>query len=279
MGRPTSPSSSFTIRDGVKWSDGTPMTAEDVAYTFQLLQEQRGAELRRHPVRRRSPRPGNKVDLTFTRSQFVNQNKILDRLRDPEAQWSTIKDPSQDTAQEPDRHRPVQAEVVHPADHHAGAAATRTGRTCRRSRSCATPRTTTTTRRPPRWPTAPRSGASSSSRTTRPSSVDKDPKNHKLWFPAEPRHPRPVDQHHHEAVRQPGAAPGDGHGDQPRRHLHAGARPATSTRRSQSVTGIPTPAGESFIAAGVQGQEARGRRRGRQERPDRRPATSSRATS
>src|SRR5580658_10912708 len=26
----------FTIRSGVKWSDGTPMTAADVAYTFNL---------------------------------------------------------------------------------------------------------------------------------------------------------------------------------------------------------------------------------------------------
>ena len=42
VGRRTTPSSSLTIRDGVKWSDGQPMTADDVAYTFQLLQGQRG---------------------------------------------------------------------------------------------------------------------------------------------------------------------------------------------------------------------------------------------
>ena len=29
----------FTIRSGVKWSDGTPMTANDVAYTFNLTKK------------------------------------------------------------------------------------------------------------------------------------------------------------------------------------------------------------------------------------------------
>ncbi|HEV2932261.1 MAG TPA: ABC transporter substrate-binding protein, partial [Streptosporangiaceae bacterium] len=29
----------FTIRPGVKWSDGTPMTAADVAYTFNLIKK------------------------------------------------------------------------------------------------------------------------------------------------------------------------------------------------------------------------------------------------
>lgn len=30
----------FTIRDGVRWSDGTPFSAKDVVYTFNLLKEQ-----------------------------------------------------------------------------------------------------------------------------------------------------------------------------------------------------------------------------------------------
>jgi peptide/nickel transport system substrate-binding protein len=32
----------FTIREGVEWSDGEPLTAEDVAYTYQLLIENEG---------------------------------------------------------------------------------------------------------------------------------------------------------------------------------------------------------------------------------------------
>jgi peptide/nickel transport system substrate-binding protein len=35
----------FTIRDGVKWSDGQPMSAADVAYTFTLLQKNQALDL------------------------------------------------------------------------------------------------------------------------------------------------------------------------------------------------------------------------------------------
>ena len=35
----------FTIRQGVKWSDGTPMTAADVAYTFNLLKKNSALDL------------------------------------------------------------------------------------------------------------------------------------------------------------------------------------------------------------------------------------------
>jgi len=35
----------FTIRSGVKWSDGTPMTANDVAYTFNLTKKNSALDL------------------------------------------------------------------------------------------------------------------------------------------------------------------------------------------------------------------------------------------
>jgi peptide/nickel transport system substrate-binding protein len=35
----------FTIRDGVKWSDGQPLTADDVVYTFQLMKQHPSTDL------------------------------------------------------------------------------------------------------------------------------------------------------------------------------------------------------------------------------------------
>ncbi len=90
----------FTIRDGVTWSDGTPMTAEDVAYSFQLRKDNEGLNQDAIPYATIT-QTGNKVDLTFTRSQFTNQNKILTVFVIPKAQWSTFKDPSLDTVKNP----------------------------------------------------------------------------------------------------------------------------------------------------------------------------------
>ena len=40
----------LTIRDKVKWSDGQTMTADDVAYTYKLLQGQRRRSTRGLPI-------------------------------------------------------------------------------------------------------------------------------------------------------------------------------------------------------------------------------------
>ncbi|GAA1027244.1 MULTISPECIES: ABC transporter substrate-binding protein [Amycolatopsis] len=90
----------LTVRDKVNWSDGKPMTAADVAYTFELL--------KKHPALNGSGIPfgditasGNRVTLTFPASQFVNRNKILDQAVLPEHQWSAMKDPETDIVANP----------------------------------------------------------------------------------------------------------------------------------------------------------------------------------
>ena len=266
----TSPSGRVTIRDGVKWSDGKPMTADDVAYTFQLRQGQRGPQRATRSRHGRSPRQRQQGHLTFTSSQFVNQNKVLHRVRSCRStSGRRSADPTTGHRQEPGRHRPVHAEVVHPADHDADGARRATGRTCRRSRSCATPRTTTTTRRPPRWPTARRSGASSSSRTYKAVYVDKDPAHHKLWFPPNlgihglwiNTTKKPFDN---PALRRAMNMVIN------RDDIFNQGEAGYFYPKVESVTGIPTPAGDVVHRAGVQGQEAHGRRRRRQGRAHRR---------
>jgi peptide/nickel transport system substrate-binding protein len=42
---PDKKSLTFTIRDGVKWNDGTPMTADDVAFTFNLMKANPGLDI------------------------------------------------------------------------------------------------------------------------------------------------------------------------------------------------------------------------------------------
>jgi len=236
---------SFTIRDGVKWSDGTPMTAEDVAYTFQLRQKNEGLNSDAIPYKTVT-QTGNKVDLTFARSQFVNQNKILTVFVIQKAQWSTIKDPSQDTLKNPVGTGPYKIKSF-------------------------TPQTTTLELRDSYWQDLPKvkelrytsyndnnaqttalaNGASEWSFVFVPNVKavfqDKDPKNHKLFFPAnlgihglwinttkkpfdDPALRRAMDKViNRDDIFQQGEA-------------------GYFYPKVESVTGIPTPAGESFIA-------------------------------
>ncbi|MFJ6214203.1 ABC transporter substrate-binding protein [Streptomyces sp. NPDC092296] len=90
----------LTIRDNVSWSDGKPLTAEDVAYTFDLMKKTEALNINAIPFRDITT-TGNQVELTFPSSQFVNQTKILQQFVIPKHIWSTVKDPSTWTDQQP----------------------------------------------------------------------------------------------------------------------------------------------------------------------------------
>ncbi|WP_107101534.1 ABC transporter substrate-binding protein [Peterkaempfera griseoplana] len=91
----------FTVRDKVTWSDGKPLTADDVAYTFDLMKKTQALNINAIPFQGISVKGTNQVELTFDSSQFVNQTKILNQFVIPKHIWSTVKDPSTWTDQTP----------------------------------------------------------------------------------------------------------------------------------------------------------------------------------
>ncbi|WP_432940058.1 ABC transporter substrate-binding protein [Kribbella sp. CA-253562] len=236
---------SFTVRDGVKWSDGKPMTAEDVAYSFELRKGNEGLNQDAIPYGTIT-QSGNKVELTFTRSQFVNQNKILGVFVVPKHQWSTFKDPSQDTVKEPIGTGPYKLKSF-------------------------TPQTTTLEVRSEYWQELPKvkelrytsyndnnaqttalaNGASEWSFVFVPNVKTvfqaKDEKNHKVWAPGTlgihglwiNTTKKPFDN---PALRRAMDKVIN------RDDIFTQAEAGYFYPKIESVTGIPTPAGESFIA-------------------------------
>ncbi len=85
----------FTIRSGVTWSDGKPLTAADVAFTFNLMKKFSGLDLQAvWTVLSGVRQQGNRVIFTFKAPAvpylyyIADQNFIL-----PQHIWSKIKNP------------------------------------------------------------------------------------------------------------------------------------------------------------------------------------------
>jgi len=90
----------FTARQGVKWSDGQPMTADDIAYSLQLRKDNAALNTENLPYGDITV-SGNDVTVTFTSPQFVNTNKVYGLFVVPKHIWSAIADPTTDTNQNP----------------------------------------------------------------------------------------------------------------------------------------------------------------------------------
>jgi peptide/nickel transport system substrate-binding protein len=90
----------FTIRDGVKWSDGQPMTAADVAFTFNLLKKYDALNGNALPIVSATS-SGSTATITFKSSQFVNQTKVVTQIVVPQHIWASIKDPTTDPIKTP----------------------------------------------------------------------------------------------------------------------------------------------------------------------------------
>ena len=110
----------FTIRSGVKWSDGTPMTANDVAYTFNLTKKNPALDLTgAWSVLSSVTASGNTVTMNFKHRGravlLLHRGPDADRAR---ARLLEDVQPGHRPGQGPGRHRPVHDEQVHPAEHH-----------------------------------------------------------------------------------------------------------------------------------------------------------------
>ncbi len=89
----------FNIRSGVKWSDGKPFSAADVAYTFNLLNKNKGLDLNAIWANSGGPltsvtQKGNQVVMQFKSPAETYFYYIADQIAIvPQHIWSTISDP------------------------------------------------------------------------------------------------------------------------------------------------------------------------------------------
>ncbi|MDR2929625.1 MAG: ABC transporter substrate-binding protein [Propionibacteriaceae bacterium] len=90
----------FTIRDGVKWSDGQDLTPEDVAYSIQLRKDTPEINGENLPYDSVSV-SGKDVTVTFTAPQFVNVNKVYGLFVVPKHIWEKVSDVSKELNQTP----------------------------------------------------------------------------------------------------------------------------------------------------------------------------------
>ncbi|GIF03648.1 ABC transporter substrate-binding protein [Actinoplanes siamensis] len=90
-----------TIRDNATWSDGQKLTAEDVAYTFNLVKSNEALNIFAIPIDQVTLN-GSKVTVTFKSSQFTTWHKIISQIPIvPKHVWEKIKDPASDPIKEP----------------------------------------------------------------------------------------------------------------------------------------------------------------------------------
>ncbi|GAB3094981.1 ABC transporter substrate-binding protein [Isoptericola nanjingensis] len=92
----------FTIRDGVTWSDGEPLTAEDVKYSFELVKKHPEMDLKGAWSHLKSVEVDGKTVVAHLKTDDVPAAKILaQQLIVPEHIWSEVKDPVTWTNEEP----------------------------------------------------------------------------------------------------------------------------------------------------------------------------------
>jgi len=84
----------FTLRDGVKWSDGKPFTADDVVFTYEMIKKNAALDLRGiGPVLESITGEGNQVTMQFSSPAVLLFSKIAMLEIVPKHVWEKEKDP------------------------------------------------------------------------------------------------------------------------------------------------------------------------------------------
>jgi len=83
----------FTIRQGVKFNNGTPMTPADVAFTYNLVKANKAINLAGLAISNVTT-SGNTVTLTFPAAQYTNLQSIAGVPILPRSIWSKVGNPA-----------------------------------------------------------------------------------------------------------------------------------------------------------------------------------------
>lgn len=243
----------LSVRDGVKWSDGTTMTPADVAYSFQIMKDHSGVNYNSLAIKGVSV-SGSNVTVSFIGAQYVNKTKVLETQVINKKQWSAMADPAKDIVAKPIGTGPY--------------AITST-----------TPSTVTLTARDGYWKTAPKvktincttymdntpmdaamtSGAAEWSYYFMADATNtfsaRDPAHNKLYFPAQlsadglwlNTTKKPFDNAHLRRAMSMVINRDD---------IFTEGEAGYFKPRMENITGIPTPQGQSFIAPDYTGTSA-----------------------
>ena len=84
----------FTIRNGVKWNDGQPFTAKDVAFTYSYVKANPAINTEGLDISSVSTSSASTVVLTFPTPQYANLYYIGSQFMLPQHIWQNITNPA-----------------------------------------------------------------------------------------------------------------------------------------------------------------------------------------
>jgi peptide/nickel transport system substrate-binding protein len=97
---PGGKSITFTIRQGVKWSNGTPMTPADVAFTYNYIKQHPAINLAGLSIGAVTS-SGDNVTVTFPTAQYTNLENIAGVAILPQSVWASVSNPAAFTDPDP----------------------------------------------------------------------------------------------------------------------------------------------------------------------------------